>query len=316
MNRRQLFAAGATALGVVSTTRGQDAKRKPGLRAGHITDVHITPDRDAPKGVAAMFDHMFGQKDWAPDLILNSGDAVMGVDGKVTGKRAGEQVAVWKAAVRGVKVPIHSCLGNHDVWDGHEPTDDVPEAKKRFALMTGVLGMPAEQYSFDAGGWHFIALNSVGNWPNYGVLTADHFQWLKADLKKTKAETPVCVFSHPPILSVTSSVYGDGQKHEKGVLVPKVWQHQDCWEITEVFRRHPNVKLCLSGHMHTCDRVEYRGVWYICGGAASGAWWAGAEYGFPPLYGAIDFYPDGAFEYRFVDYGWKARAWKGKELKD
>ena len=78
MNRRQLFAAGAAALGVVSTSRGQDAKRKPGLRAGHITDVHITADRDAPKGVAAMFDHMFGQKDWAPDLILNSGDAVMG----------------------------------------------------------------------------------------------------------------------------------------------------------------------------------------------------------------------------------------------
>ncbi len=316
MNRRQLFAAGAAAVGVVSTARGDEAKRKPCLRAGHITDVHITPDRDAPKGVAAMFDHMFGQKEWSPDLILNSGDAVMGIDGKVPGKRAGEQIAVWKAAVKGVKVPIHSCLGNHDVWDGAEPTDDIPEAKKGFALMTGVLGMPAEHYSFDAGGWHFIALNSVCNWPKYGDLSADHFKWLKADLKKTKPETPVCVISHLPILSVTSSVYGDGQKKADGVLVPKVWQHLDCWEITEVFRRHPNVKLCLSGHMHTCDRVEYRGVWYVCGGAASGAWWNGAEYGFPPLYGAIDFYADGGFEYRFVDYGWKARAWKGKELKD
>lgn len=318
MNRRQLFAAGlgAAGLGVVSTVSGGDGKMKPSVRAAHITDVHITDKFDAPNGVAAMLDHMFGQKDWSPDLILNSGDTVMAVDGRVTGKRAAEQIALWKAAVKGVKIPIHSCLGNHDVWDGNEPTDEVPVAKKGFALMTEALGMPAEYYNFEAGGWTFFALNSVCNWPKYGVLTADHLKWLKAELKKVKSTTPVCVFSHLPILSVTSSVYGDGQRKEDGVLVPKTWQHADCWEITEVFRRHPNVKLCLSGHMHTCDRVEYRGVWYVCGGAASGSWWAGSEYGFPPLYGAIDFYQDGAFEYRFVDYGWKARAWKGKELKD
>ena len=59
-------------------------------------------------------------------------------------------------------------------------------------------------------------------------------------------------------------------------------EEADCWELTEVFRRNPLVKLCLSGHMHTCDRVEYRGVWYVCGGAVSGAWWGGSEYGFPP----------------------------------
>ena len=63
------------------------------------------------------------------------------------------------------------------------------------------------------------------------------------------------------------------------------------------------------------DRCEYRGVWYVCGGAASGSWWQGSEFGFTPCYGAIDLYPGGGFEYRFVDYGWKARAWRGEELK-
>ncbi len=65
MNRRQLFTAGigAATMGVVSTTRAAEVKRKPSLRAAHITDVHITPKLDAPKGVAAMFEHMFGQKD-------------------------------------------------------------------------------------------------------------------------------------------------------------------------------------------------------------------------------------------------------------
>ena len=94
-----------------------------------------------------------------------------------------------------------------------------------------------------------------------------------------------------------------------------MWQHADCWAISEVFRKHPHVKLCLSGHMHTCDRCEYRGVWYICGGAASGAWWNGSEYGFPPCYGKLDLFADGTFTYDFVDYGWTARR-QGKELNE
>ena len=65
---------------------------------------------------------------------------------------------------------LSACLGNHDVWDGAaEPTDAVPATKKGFSLMTGVLGMPAPYYSFDHGGWHFVSLNSMCNWPKYGA---------------------------------------------------------------------------------------------------------------------------------------------------
>ena len=313
-DRRNFLLAGAAGLGLVSTVRGAEG-RKPSLRAGHITDIHISSQNDAPKGVAALFDHMFGQKDWTPELILNTGDSVSAIDGKTTGKAAQEQIDVWKAAVKNLKVPMKACLGNHDVWNGTDPVDEAQGKKKLFGLMTEVLGLPAPYYSFDHGGWHFVVLNSVCNWPTYGELSEEQFKWLEADLKKTKSTTPVCVLSHLPIVSITSSLYGNGYRKADGVLIPKVWQHVDCWEISEVFRRHPNVKLCLSGHMHTWDRCEYRGVWYICGGAGSGSWWKGAEYGFPPCYGAIDFYGNGEFDYRFTDYGWKARQWRGKELK-
>lgn len=312
--RRDLIAgvAGAVTLpGFVSTARA--VERKPVLRAAHITDVHITKDREAPKGVAALFAHMFGQKDWKPDLVLDTGDTVMNLAGKATGAQAAEQIALWKDAVKACPVPIRACLGNHDVWDGVEPTDAIPAEKKGFKLMTEVLGMPAPYYSFDQNGWHFVSLNSVCNWPKYGALTAEHFDWLKADLAKTKL--PTLVLSHLPILSVTSSAYGDTCRKSNDVVIPGIWQHADCWAISEIFRKNPHVKLCLSGHMHTCDRVEYRGVWYICGGAASGAWWKGSEYGFPPCYGKIDLFADGTFTYDFVDYEWKTRTWAGKELK-
>ena len=197
MNRRQLLAAGLAA-GAVSTARAADDGRKPCLRAAHVTDIHITKDRDSPKGVAALFAHMFGQKGWTPELVINSGDTCMALDGKTAGAKAAEQIDLWKAAVKGIKVPIRSCLGNHDVWNGDEPTDAIPATKKGFALMTEVMGMPAPYYSFDQGGWHFVALNSVCNWPKYGDLSKEHFDWLRADLKQTPKETPVCVFSHLP----------------------------------------------------------------------------------------------------------------------
>jgi 3',5'-cyclic-AMP phosphodiesterase len=311
MTRRGLLAA-VPFLGSVSSGR---AEGKPALRAGHVTDVHITAERDAPAGVAAMFKHMASQKAWTPDLVLNTGDTVMAVDGKTTGAKAAEQIAIWKEAAKGSPAAIFSCLGNHDVWNGDAPSENVPANKKGFALMAEVLGMPAPYYSFDRGGWHFISLNSVAAWPNYGALTPEHFAWLAADLAKTPATTPICVLSHLPILSVTSLVYGDSCRKGNDNVVPGVWQHADCWAITELFRKHANVKLCLSGHMHTQDRCEYRGVWYICGGAVSGSWWGGAEYGFSPCYGQIDFFSNGVFEYRFVDYGWSARAWKGKQLR-
>lgn len=315
LNRRDWMSAASLAgLGFMSTARAS-TPRKPALRAAHITDVHITHDKNSPQGVAAAFQHMFRRDDWAPDVVLDTGDSVMAVDGRVTGTRALQQIELWKAAVKDCKVPLLACLGNHDVWDGRDPVPEVPAEKKGFALMTEVLGMPAPYYSVDRGGWHIISLNSMSNWPKYGTLTPEHFEWLKDDLRKTPKSTPLCVLSHLPILSVTSSTYGDECRKDNDVIIPGVWQHADCWAITEVFRHHPNVKLCLSGHMHTCDRCEYRGVWYICGGAVSGAWWGGSEYGFPPCYGAINLYEDGAFDYEFVDYGWSARQWRGKELK-
>jgi Icc protein len=304
-----LFAAAGGRPG--RTAEGTETK-PAALRIAHITDVHITPDREAPEGVASMLAHIFGDEGWRPELILNTGDSVMGVDGRTSGAAAEAQIATWKRAFADCPVPIRSCLGNHDVWNGDAPTAAVPATKKGFALMTEALGMPDPYYSFDHGGWHFISLNSVCNWPSYATLSDEHFAWLVADLEATSL--PTVVISHVPILSVTSQVYGDDIRKGNDNIVPGTWHHADCWAITEVFRRHPQVKLCLSGHMHTADHCVYREVAYVCGGAASGAWWNGSEYGFPPCYGRLDLFGDGSFRYDLIDYGWKARAWRGKQL--
>jgi predicted MPP superfamily phosphohydrolase len=87
ISRRQLLGTGGllSLPGILSTatTHAQELS----LRAIHITDVHITHEHDAVSGVVAMFDHASKRK---PDLILNTGDSVMAVNGKITGSRSSQ----------------------------------------------------------------------------------------------------------------------------------------------------------------------------------------------------------------------------------
>lgn len=317
MNRRQLLSLGALGtLGVstLSASQEKEKKKAPNLRVAHVTDMHITWERDAPQGIEMLMKDI--QADYGADFILNSGDSVMAIDGKVTAAEAAIQLRQWATSIGFLcRIPMYSCLGNHDFWDGAGPNDSMKEKDKGPGTMVSVLKMPNRYYSMNKGRWHFIFLDSQDDWPKgLGYLKEEQLEWLKKDLKATPPDMHVCVISHLPILSVTPQVYGNECKKLEGNLLPKSWVHQDCWVLTEIFRQHPNVKLCLSGHIHTCDRVEYRNVWYICGGAASGAWWEGSQFGFPPCYGQLDLYDNGQFEYRFIDYGWKAREWKGMKL--
>ncbi|MEX2092204.1 MAG: hypothetical protein WD971_05980, partial [Pirellulales bacterium] len=73
-----------------------------------------------------------------------------------------------------------------------------------------------------------------------------------------------------------------------------------------LFAKHPNVKLCISGHLHLLDRVDYNGVTYLCNGAVSGNWWGGRHKDCDEGYAVVDLYDDGTFEHEYVKYGWKA----------
>ncbi len=90
-------------------------------------------------------------------------------------------------------------------------------------------------------------------------------------------------------------------------MVPGSWMHIDARRIKDLFLKHPNVRLCLSGHIHLVDRVEYLGVTYLCNGAVSGGWWKGANQECNPGYGLVDLYDDGTFENRYVEFPWKPR---------
>lgn len=285
------------------------AGRRRALRLAHLTDVHIQPEKGAAQGFAQCLQHIHKLAD-PPQLILQGGDAVMDACGVET-PRANVQADLWKRTLKSnCTIPIEHCIGNHDVWGMEKKasltTGTEPNWGKKWALE--LFGLDHRYRTFDRSGWRFIVLDSVtiGNDTYTGKLDDEQFAWLSKTLESTDRKMSILLLSHIPILS--ASVFFDGDLEKSGKwVVPPAYMHIDARAIKNLFAKHPNVKLCLSGHLHLVDRVDYLGVSYISDGAVSANWWKGQHQEFREGYGVVDLYDDGTFEHQYVEYGWKAR---------
>lgn len=272
---------------------------KPVLRVAHITDVHLKNEFGAPAKFTKCLHHL-QQQTPKVDLILNGGDIVFDMN-KENIKTIEDQWKLYSGILKSDNnIPVRYCLGNHDIW-WNENNKGQAVYGKQYSL--NQLQMPKPYYSFEQAGWKFIVLDSVhldiDNTWYIGKLGDEQFSWLENELKNTDAKTPVLVLSHIPILTATLMIEDN--------IVNK-WQmlggdmHTDTSKIINLFYRHPNVKLCLSGHIHLRDKVEYNNVTYICNGAVSGAWWEGNRRQTAPGYGILDLFADGHFQERYVNY--------------
>lgn len=259
---------------------------KPVITVAHVTDVHLRPQFDAPTRCQAALRHLL-QNHPEVSFVLNTGDTL---DGANNPADTVAKWGFWKAATDELKgIPVHSLLGNHDMLAG--PATDTLAGKGGACRM---LGMPGRYYSFDQAGWHFIMLDSNGF-----AQDKEQWSWLAQELDKADAsKTPVAILSHQPIFSM-------------GAMVNSPGDHIGNWKgLVALFVKHPNVKLCLSGHTHLYDQSLYNGVTYICGGSLAGYWWEkvkssdgkGAYHETRPGYGILRLYADGQAKYDYVKY--------------
>jgi Icc protein len=272
---------------------------RPVLRIAHITDVHLKNKFGAPAKFAKCLQHIQQQQPKV-DFILNGGDIVFDMN-KENLSDINDQWSLMKSVMKSeCSVPVHYCLGNHDVW-WNENSKGQTFYGKQYSL--GQLELPKPYYSFVKRGWKFIILDSVhldiDNTWYIGKLGDEQFDWLSNELKNTDPEMPVLVMSHIPILTAVLMIEDN---------IVNRWEmlggdmHTDTSKIISLFYKHPNVKLCLSGHIHLRDKVLYNNVTYICNGAVSGAWWEGNRRETAPGYGVLDLYPDGTFSEQYVNY--------------
>lgn len=258
------------------------------MRLAHLTDLHLCDRPGAEDGAAACFARA---KELGAEVILFGGDMVLDAFGEAEEKAEAE----WQIARRflaRVDLPVYPCLGNHDIWALRD------QWNREWAMRE--LNMTAPYYAADLGAWRLVVLESTHPVDGFGYtakLDEAQFAFLERELAAT--ERPVVVLSHIPILS--AAVFLDGDNEKSGDWrVPGAWMHIDARRIKDLFVRHPNVRLCLSGHIHLAERVEYNGVTYINSGAVCGSWWGGAYQETPPGFGLLDLHDDGRFEWRYV----------------
>jgi 3',5'-cyclic-AMP phosphodiesterase len=103
---------------------------------------------------------------------------------------------------------------------------------------------------------------------------------------------------------VSGTVFYDKKNVKDGNwVIPGGWNHTDATDLIELFAKHPNVKTCLSGHMHLLDQVVYNGVTYFCNGAVSGNWWTTNTYHQTKAgYALFDLFADGSIQRTYVSY--------------
>jgi len=303
------FLAGGGAIRTARAESPPPGGRKRLLRIAHLSDIHVQPELHAAEGMAACLRH--AREHHRPDLVVNTGDAIfdsIGTEEARVRKLWELSKKIWKDEC---SVPVEHAIGNHDIWGINKKksktTGTEPLYGKKWIM--SLHGWERPYRSFDRAGWHFIALDTVSHEETSyrGHIDDEQFEWLGQDLDKVDPKTPVLVFGHIPILSAAAFFKRPSEK-DGDWNVPAAVMSIDARRLKSLFFKHPNVRLCLSGHLHLVDRVDYLGVSYLCGGAVSGNWWKGDNQEFPPGYGIIDLYTDGTFENKYVSYGWKAQA--------
>jgi 3',5'-cyclic AMP phosphodiesterase CpdA len=283
-------------------------ERKRVLRIAHLTDIHVQPELHADKGMAACLRHVRDLTD-KPDVIFTGGDHVF----DSFAQKEPRARALWDLWTRTLKdecgIPVESCIGNHDVWGVAKSKSQATGAEPLYAKAWAMdqLRIASPYRSFDRAGWHFIFLDSV--FPNaesyLAKLDDQQFEWLAGDLAAVKPGTPTMIVSHIPIFSV--AVLDFGKRDEtKPTQVDQSLMHTDATRLHNLFLKHAALKVCVSGHLHLIDRVDFDGVTYLCNGAVCGNWWKGRHKQCDEGYALLNLYDDGSFEREYVAYGWKA----------
>ncbi len=309
MNRKKFLLnsltglAAFTAIPATAMISSPPAKKKNALRLLHIADLHIDGSKDALEGTKKLIQSISDLK-LNPDMIINTGDHIR--DG--LNKSMNEiitQFSIYKADfVSKCPTKVFSCIGNHDIygWENKDVTIGNPDDSKKIAIEQ--LEMPGRYYSHVSNGWYFIFLDNIFynadiKHAYIGKIDNEQFEWLQAELKKTK-NMNVCIVGHIPILSIAA--YFSSTKVNNHVEVPNNLMHTDFWILKDLFSRYPNVRLALSGHLHMHDVCRYLNVTYSCAPSASGAWWKGKFKDFYPSYTVVDLNTDGSSDIGIVNY--------------
>lgn len=307
MKRKEFLQSGFIAAGLSVLPEALSAKEqgpKKSFRFAFISDIHIKSGAIPEAGFTKALKHIVQLKP-KPEFIINGGDCIM--DGLAATKESTQnQWALYNQIIqRENSLPVYPCIGNHDVygWFQKNPDTTDPLYGKKWAVKE--LQMPERYYHFKKGNWNFIVLDSTQLNPLGGYIAKvdeEQFEWLKVKLTEIPSNQHICLVSHIPILSICAGLFFNKTETNGDLMIKRNLMHSDFFALKALFNKYPNIKTCLSGHIHLQDEVNYHNINFYCNGAICGNWWSGAFQEFDPAYAVFDFFDDGTVKREMIKY--------------
>ncbi len=318
ITRRTFLGGTLAAIAGLSVCRGAEpnqssiiggGKEGRSLRFAHITDIHIRSSHQAPEGFASALRHIHSHKDM-PEMIITGGDHIIDSIGQTDEKTEGYWTIFKDVMKQECKLPVKYCVGNHDYWGINKKKSKTTGREPNWGVkrMLEELELTDRYYSFDKGNWRLIVLDSISPTDTYciGKIDDEQLVWLEKQIQSADGKF-IAIFTHIPIVSVGAYFYGGDYEKTGNWVVPGSRMIINARQLKDLFWKHKNVKLCVSGHIHLYEHIQYNGVHYISDGAVSGAWWDGAHQETQEGYGLFDLYDDGTFAHQYIDYGWEVK---------
>jgi 3',5'-cyclic AMP phosphodiesterase CpdA len=188
-----------------------------------ISDSHVGFDKAAnPNALGTL------QEAIAKVKALPNKPAFMLHTGDITHLSAPAQFDNAAQVIGTAGLDVHYVPGEHDILDD--------EPGKAYLERYGKKTKGAGWYSFDQNGVHFIGLVNVMNLQagSLGILGPEQLAWLADDVKGLSASTPIVVFAHIPLWTISKD-WG--------------WGTDDAEQALSQLKRFGSVTV-LNGHIH------------------------------------------------------------------
>ena len=212
--------------------------RKAGFSFVQISDSHIGFNKDPNHDVTKTLQEAVGKinaLEERPAFVIHTGD--------ITHLATAEQFDTAAQILKGARASqVYYVPGEHDVF-----TDEGELYRERFGRGTQGQGWQ----SFDFNGVHFVGLINVLNLKQgsgtglggsgFGQLGQEQLAWLQKDVKSLSSSTPIVVFAHIPLWTI-SAEWG--------------WGTDESEQALSYLKRFGSVTV-LNGHIHqVLQKVE------------------------------------------------------------
>ena len=194
-----------------------------------ISDSHTGFDRPANPNVLGTLEEAINKVKALPTkpaFMIHTGD--------ITHLSKPQEFDDADRIISQARLDVHYVPGEHDIID---------EEQKLYRERYGRGAKGAGWYSFDANGVHFIGLVNVVDLKAGGLgnLGNEQLEWLESDVKGRSASTPIVLFAHIPLWTV-SQEWG--------------WGTQDGAQALGYLKKFGSITV-LNGHIHqVMQKVE------------------------------------------------------------